>query len=47
MPPLLADFIHLGVYKPICAKSLTLPFLEMRIILPMWIVLNNPELASL
>ena len=25
MPPLLADFIHPGVCKPICAKSLTLP----------------------
>ena len=25
MPPLLADFIHPGVCKPICEKSLTLP----------------------
>lgn len=25
MPPLLANFIHPGVCKPICVKSLTLP----------------------
>ena len=28
MPPLLADFIHPRVCKPICAKLLTLPFGE-------------------
>lgn len=26
MPPLLADFIYHGACKPICEKSLTLPF---------------------
>ena len=30
MPPLLADFIHPRVCKPICEKSLTLPVCKLR-----------------